>query len=110
MVEQLLVILFVIAVVWLMGYFFALLITGGVANRWWTKLLQALLGLAIGALIAGMLYLQTEGDARKYNDGICTLCGGHYEFSGASGRGISKFYYYTCADCDHTIQVESLQK
>lgn len=95
---------------WPIGYFFALIITGGIASRWWTKLLQALLGLALGALIVGAIGLSAEHDAALYNDGICNECGGEYKFSGSSGRGVSKFYYYSCAECDHTIQVESLQK
>lgn len=95
---------------WPIGYFLALLVTGGIATRWWTKLLQALLGFVVGALIVGMIYLSSEHDAALYNDGICSECGGEYKFSGSNGRGVSKFFYYTCADCDHTIQVESLQK
>lgn len=102
-------IIFLILLVWIMGYFFALLCTGGIANRWWTKLLQALLGLVIGLAFLGCIYLSEKSDAREYNNGICSECGGEYRFSGAAGRGISKFYYYSCAECDHTIQVESIQ-
>lgn len=108
--EMILGLLLIASLFWIIGYFVALLITGGIARRWWTKLLQALLGLAIGLGFMGCLYLSAESDAREYNNGVCTDCGGEYKFSGSSGRGVSKFYYYTCADCDHTIQVESLQK
>lgn len=97
-------------IMWPVGYFLALLITGGTARKWWQKLLQAALGFIIGAAFLGCLYLSAENDSREYNNGICTECGGEYKFSGSSGRGVSKFYYYTCAECDHTIQVESLQK
>lgn len=102
-------VIFIILLMWGIGYFMALLITGGEARRWWTKLLQALLGLVIGLAILGMMYLEQEGDSREYNDGICSICGGEYKFSSAAGRGISRHYYYSCEDCDHTIQVESIQ-
>ncbi len=99
----------VLILMWPIGYFMALLITGGVANRWWTKLLQAALGLIIGLALLGVMYLSAENDAREYNNGICTVCGGEYKFSSAAGRGVSRRYYYSCEDCDHTISVESLQ-
>lgn len=108
--EMILALLLIVGIFWIIGYFLALMITGGMARRWWTKLLQALLGFFIGFLFMGCLYASAKNDAREYNNGICSECGGEYKFSGSSGRGVSKFYYYTCADCDHTIQVESLQK
>lgn len=101
--------LFILLLMWPVGYFMALCITGGCASKWWTKLLQALLGLAIGAIILGCLLYTEKEDARKYNSGVCTECGGEYRFSGATGRN-TKTYYYTCQDCDHTIRVDSLQK
>lgn len=96
-------------IMWPVGYFMALCITGGMRKRWWSKLLQALLGLAIGAIILGCFYLSEKRDAELYNNGVCVECGGEYRFSGAAGR-TSKSYYYTCTTCDHTIRVESLQQ
>lgn len=101
-------IIFCLLIMWPVGYFMALCITGGLANRRWTKALQALLGLLIGAIILGGLYLSYENDAQKYNNGICTVCGGEYKFSGAAGR-TGKTYYYTCETCDHTISTQSIQ-
>lgn len=101
---------FCLLLLWPVGYFMTLLVTGGVANHWWSKLLQAIGGLIVGGVLLLILYTSSENDAREYNNGICPECGGEYKFSGAAGRGVSKFYYYTCGDCDHTIQVESLQK
>lgn len=101
-------VIFCLLIMWPVGYFMALCITGGVPKRWWTKTLQALLGLLIGAIILGGIYLSDKADAQKYNNGICTECGGEYRFSGAAGRN-GRSYYYTCTTCDHTIRVESLQ-
>lgn len=96
-------------IMWPVGYFLALMITGGVAKKWWTKLLQAVLGFIIGAAFLGCLYLDQKEDARQYNEGICSECNGEYKFSSAAGKGLSRRYYYSCADCDHTIEVESIQ-
>lgn len=100
--------IFCLLIMWPVGYFMALCITGGLCKRWWSKLLQALLGLAIGGIILFALHYTAKEDARKYNNGICTECGGEYKFSGAAGRQ-GKSYYYSCTECDHTIRVESIQ-
>ena len=36
-------------------------------------------------------------DEKRYNQGICTLCGGQYIFSSSSHvKNSSDLYYYTC--------------
>lgn len=39
----------------------------------------------------------------NYNNGVCTECGGHFEFSGGSQYKTHHEYYYTCDNCGHTI-------
>lgn len=102
-------IIFCILLMWLIGYFIALMVTGGAPRTKLGTFLQALLGLVIGLAFLGCIYLSEENDAREYNNGICSECGSEYRFSGAAGRSINKHYYYSCAECDHTIQVESIQ-
>lgn len=53
---------------------------------------------------------QSEAMAERYNDGICTICGGEYEFAGGTRTNSSKTYYYTCEDCGHTIEVNRIMK
>jgi len=64
----------------------------------------------IGLGIAGGI---ADGKAAKerWNNGICELCGGAYQFSSASHvhNGGDRFYY-TCEDCGHTIITYSLMK
>lgn len=90
------------------GYFLALMVSGGFPKHWWGHLLQILAGLAIACLIMGMLYAEADHDSEEYNSGICEVCGGDYKFSGATAYRTSRKYYYTCEDCDHTISTNSL--
>lgn len=53
---------------------------------------------------------QNEAMVERYNDGICTICGGNYEFSGATRSNSSRYYFYTCEDCGHTIEVNRIMK
>ena len=53
---------------------------------------------------------QSEAMAERYNDGICTICGGEYEFAGGTRTNSSKTYYYTCENCGHTIEVNRIMK
>ena len=53
---------------------------------------------------------QNKAMIERYNDGICTICGGEYEFAGSTRTNSSKTYYYTCEDCGHTIEVNRIMK
>ena len=73
------------------------------------------IGGAIGCLvfwllISGAMYGESEYDFNTYNNGVCIVCEGEYKFSGATKYRTSHHYYYTCEDCDHTIELNSLMK
>ena len=73
------------------------------------------IGGAIGCLvfwlfISGAMYGETEYDTNTYNNGVCIVCEGEYKFSGATKYRTSHHYYYTCENCDHTIELNSLMK
>ena len=53
---------------------------------------------------------QNKAMTERYNNGICTVCGGDYEFSGATRSNTSQYYFYTCEDCGHTIEVNKIMK
>ena len=53
---------------------------------------------------------QNKAMIERYNDGICTICGGEYEFAGGTRTNSSKTYYYTCEDCGYTIEVNRIMK
>lgn len=69
------------------------------------ELLSLILGFALCAIINDACRQASEVPA-AYNNGICTECGGEYHFSGADHSQ----YYYTCAQCDHTIRSCELMK
>ena len=48
-------------------------------------------------------------EIKTFNEGICTECGGRYQFAGASGH-TTKTYYYTCDECGHTIEMSEIMK
>ena len=73
------------------------------------------IGGAIGCLvfwllISGAMYGEAEYDTNTYNNGVCIVCEGEYKFSGATKYRTSHHYYYTCENCDHTIETNSLMK
>ena len=69
--------------------------------------------LGIILLIIGLRFLVKTGldnnNERTYNHGVCTECGGHYEFINvATSRGVgrtNRYYYYKCDRCDKIIEI-----
>lgn len=41
----------------------------------------------------------------SYNDGVCSVCGGHYEFIQAIGHKHTTSYLYICDQCGNKIEV-----
>lgn len=79
---------------------------------------ESLISGIVGAVIAAMVMVffisacfnQKKAEIECYNDGICTICGGEYEFSGATKYRSHSEYFYTCEDCGHTIQMSGIMK
>lgn len=78
------------------------------------QILGGIVGLIFAAgiffLFVFMVKEQNKAMTEIYNDGICTVCGGDYEFSGATRSNASQYYFYTCEDCGHTIEVNKIMK
>lgn len=70
----------------------------------------AVIAVAIIALFIGACLDQKKAEVEYYNNGICTICGGEYEFSGATRYRNYSEYFYTCEDCGHTIQTSEIMK
>lgn len=56
------------------------------------------------------MYAEAKWDHDTWNNGICSVCEGEYHFSGATKYRTSDYYFYTCEDCGHTIELNSLRK
>lgn len=44
-------------------------------------------------------------DVAKYNDGICSECGGSYQYKQAIGTNSNTGYIYICDNCKNLIQL-----
>ena len=66
---------------------------------------------AVIGLTVGIKACAGSNDYSKWNNGVCTECGGEYEFTSATAvRGWGSEYYYTCEDCGHTIKTQRIMK
>ena len=74
------------------------------------KIGGAIACLAFWVLISGAFALEDNYDNEMWNNGICSVCEGEYNFSGATKYRTSHHYYYTCDDCGHTIEINQLMK
>ena len=70
----------------------------------------AVVAVAIMTFFIGACISQKKAEIEYYNDGICTICGGEYEFAGGSRYRNHSEYYYTCENCGHTITTSSIMK
>jgi len=48
-----------------------------------------------------------KSDVAKYNNGICSECGGNYEYKQAVGTNSDTGYIYICDNCKNLIQLDN---
>lgn len=75
-----------------------------------TKIIACLCILAVAFGVTTLLYQNIINQNDRWNNGICCECGGTYEFSAASQSIHSKTFYYTCNECGHTEEFDTLRK
>ena len=56
-------------------------------------------------LIIIVLFIQSCASNNLYNNGICRICGGNYEFYQAVGHQYFTNYLYKCNKCGNIIEV-----
>lgn len=56
-------------------------------------------------LIIIVLFIQSCASNDLYNNGICRICGGNYEFYQAVGHQYFTNYLYKCDKCGNIIEV-----
>ena len=72
-------------------------------------ILLVICGFFALAIVGGFTDAKTA--SKHWNNGICEICGGAYKFSGGTHlRNRGDRYYYTCENCDHTIETYSIMK
>lgn len=66
-------------------------------------------GVIAIAILGGIYDAKTTN--KNWNNGICEVCGGDYKFKCAVHlKNGGDTFYYSCEDCDHTINTRSLMK
>jgi len=67
--------------------------------------------LEVIAIFAGILILlmiiNSIISADNFNNGICRVCGGQYEFKNAIGHRYTTEYVYVCKQCGNLITTTS---
>ena len=69
------------------------------------------LGFKVTAILVGILILliiiNSIISADKFNNGVCRVCGGRYEFKNAVGHRYTTEYVYVCKQCGNLITTTS---
>ena len=54
-----------------------------------------------------LLFIQSCSSSNNYNNGVCRVCGGHYEFQNTVGHAYTTNYVYKCDKCGNLIETNS---
>lgn len=65
------------------------------------------IGILIALLIVTLIVSRGCSSAR-YNNGICSQCGGKYVYQQAVGHEYFTHYIYRCEKCGKTIEVDTV--
>lgn len=68
-----------------------------------------LLAIAFGILFL-WINIRKSHDIAEYNNGVCKVCGGHYEYQQAVGHYYFTDYIYKCDKCGNVIEVGSIME
>lgn len=61
--------------------------------------------LLLGLLMICVFFNSCQSSI-SYNDGICSFCGGNWEYSNAVGHKYTTNYIYICDKCGRSIEVD----
>ena len=66
------------------------------------KIIAILAGILVILMIIGSII-----SANNFNNGVCRVCGGQYEFKNAIGHKYTTEYVYICKQCGNLITTTS---
>lgn len=66
------------------------------------EVIAILAGIVVILMIIGSII-----SANNFNNGICRICGGQYEFKNAVGYKYTTEYVYVCKQCGNLITTNS---
>lgn len=64
----------------------------------------ATIGICL-AILFFLWFIKSISSTNAYNGGVCTVCGGKYEYQQAVGRRYETEYVYICNNCGHMITI-----
>ena len=107
-------VLFIISVVFcsIVGSFFSMIVDANLMEKkktWKRVIVWLIVAIGFGFILTCAIFTDAKIEAEKWNNGICVECNGKYKFSGATHYRTSEYYYYTCENCDYTIELNTLQ-
>ena len=78
-------------------------------KRVWHEYLEYILLVSLITIItiSGIIAICVYNHNNQYNNGICTKCGGRYEFLQAVGHFCETGFLYKCADCNNIIEIDN---
>ena len=80
-----------------LGAFMAMIFTSGMKNGIAKVIIGAVIASVIGFGLIGLVKLEYNGDAKRWNNGICTTCGTAFDlFDIEYHRNSGDTYYYKC--------------
>ena len=80
-----------------LGAFMAMIFTSGMKNGIAKVIIGVVIASAIGFGLIGLVKLEYNGDAKRWNNGICTTCGTAFDlFDIEHHRNSGDTYYYKC--------------
>lgn len=68
---------------------------------------KILIGACALGLIATLFNAYVAMDRKTWNNGICSECGGHYEYTETIPHSSYIQFKYECETCQHTIITET---
>lgn len=78
------------------GAFLAMVFTSEMENNLGRLVLGVLIAFAIGFGIVGLIKLEYDFDAKRWNNGICSTCGKSLELFDVEHHRTGDTYYYKC--------------
>ena len=80
-----------------LGAFMALMFTSGMKDGIAKVIIGTVIAFAIGFSVIGLIQLEYNGDAKRWNNGTCATCGTAFDlFDIEHHQNSGNTYYYKC--------------
>lgn len=94
------------------GSFFSMIVDANLMEKkktWKRIVVWLIVAIGFGFIFTSAIFIDEQIEDEKWNNGVCVECNSDYKFSGATHNKSSKLYYYTCENCDYTVELHNLK-